>query len=659
LTLAAPRESCLSSNDFVKLRSSELGVGMAISAGKILDYLRENDHIKELFPGPYRSRHLLQDLFEPLPERLRGVSTILVDEVQDLTQVETLLLLNVVARIGIDSDVMPRLVLAGDESQTVRPTDFRWSWLKYLVTAVFGSSIQIEDTVLEQNLRSPSQIAKFVEATRAQYARFYKEDRPAGMISTEYNESLMGRLVYCCTKNEMEWARLVEIFNHIPRSSLIYPGFTIPDELTMGDSDLANLATAEEIKGMDFDTVGLVDAGMRQEYLEVLMSSKELKPSVNVFGRTLADQYRVAASRASEKLILIDRNGNDRFDAILKLCRERNEVDVELERVSIEELVQILEEDTDQESLIRSMIDDVKRIIDDDSDRAISKVRSIKKQFDVLKRSAPVSQELTDEVNRISGVVALVGLLTDAESEAMSRSVLEKEARACLGRVRLGEAFEAVFKLATVRADNWSSEKNLEALVKGGERLREVERDLPEVFRLHEKKLLKWMDSLKGSELPRDDMNRAMRVLAAGEQLSGFLSGHKYLPNLLQKTSLDWADQASRSNKALDALRILERLQDRDHIREANCHVSLGQYDKASTSFEAGGDTERAIEAARNVPDIERALILAQEVSSPQLKTLNWLSDARELFESKEIRGAENLTKVESELLLDWAKKAK
>jgi len=305
------------------------------------------------------------------------------------------------------------------------------------------------------------------------------------------------------------------------------------------------------------------------------------------------------------------------------------------------------------------MIDDVKRIIDDDSDRAISKVRSIKKQFDVLKRSAPVSQELTDEVNRISGVVALVGLLTDAESEAMSRSVLEKEARACLGRVRLGEAFEAVFKLATVRADNWSSEKNLEALVKGGERLREVERDLPEVFRLHEKKLLKWMDSLKGSELPRDDMNRAMRVLAAGEQLSGFLSGHKYLPNLLQKTSLDWADQASRSNKALDALRILERLQDRDHIREANCHVSLGQYDKASTSFEAGGDTERAIEAARNVPDIERALILAQEVSSPQLKTLNWLSDARELFESKEIRGAENLTKVESELLLDWAKKAK
>jgi len=658
LTLAATSESCLSSNDFVKLRSNELGEGMAISAGKILDHLRKNNHIDELFPGPSRSRRLLQDVFEPPTERLRGVSTVLVDEVQDLTQVETLLLLNVVARIGTDSGVMPRLVLAGDESQTVRPTDFRWSWLKNLVTAVFSSSIEIEDTALEQNLRSPYQIAKFVEATRAQYALFNKEDRPAGMSYTECNESLMGRLVYCCTKNEKEWARVVEIFNRIPRSSLIYPGFTIPDELTMGGSDLAKLATAAEIKGMDFDTVGLVDAGMRQEDLEVLMSSRELNPFVDVFGRTLADQYRVAASRASEKLILIDRNGNDRFDAILKLCRQRNEIDVDLERVSIGELVQILEEDTDQESLIRAMIDDVKRIIDDQPHRAILNVRSIKKQFEILMRSAPVPPELTYEVNRISGVVALVGLLTDTESETVSRRALEKEARSCLGQVDLGEAFEAVIQLATTKADNWSSERNLEALVKGGEKLTEVERDLPEVFRLHEKKLLKWMDSLEGSELPQD-MNRAMRALTAGEQLAGFLSGHKYLPNLLQKMSLDWADQAIATNKAADALKILERLSERDHIREARCHVALVQHGKASASFEAGGDIEKAIEEARNVPDVERALLLAQQADSSQLNTLRWLDEARELFESKSLRGAESLSKAESELLLDWAKKAK
>jgi hypothetical protein len=61
---------------------------------------------------------------------------------------------------------------------------------------------------------------------------------------------------------------------------------------------------------------------------------------------------------------------------------------------------------------------------------------------------------------------------------------------------------------------------------------------------------------------------------------------------------------------------------------------------------------------ARQVPDIDRALKLAKDVDSPLLKTLEWLNDAKLLFESKSVRGAGQLTKQEGSALANWAAKS-
>ena len=61
---------------------------------------------------------------------------------------------------------------------------------------------------------------------------------------------------------------------------------------------------------------------------------------------------------------------------------------------------------------------------------------------------------------------------------------------------------------------------------------------------------------------------------------------------------------------------------------------------------------------ARQVPDIERALKLAKDVDSPLLKTLEWLNDAKLLFENKSVRGAGKLTKQEGSALANWAAKS-
>ena len=646
----------LSNEEFVTMRRDDLGQEMAKTAGRILEWVSEKNYLMELFPGPTKAHRLICDIHEPPTERLLNVGTVLIDEIQDLTQIEVLFLLNLIARIGTDSGIMPRVMLAGDESQTVRPTDFQWSWLKDLLTTVFGKDVEFEDTALDQNLRSPPQIAKFVEATRAQYSKFDKEDRPSGISYTEMNDDLKGRLMYCAVDTPAEWNQLVEIFGKIPRSRLVYPGFTVPIELEKLTIDKSRLVTADDVKGLDFDVVGVIDAGFRQEELGKLLERKVDSPFVSVFGRTLADQYRVAASRASEKLVLIDRDGRNCFDQVAALCKSRNNLDLDLEQVTVSQLAQILEEDLDQESLIRSLIDDVKRTIDDQPERALLVSRSISKQFETLERLSLIPEDLRYEVFRIRGVVALVGLLRGLGKDASARENLVREAENALSQVNLGAVFESVQKLATL-TESWSSETYIEVLLEGVQRLSEVERELPEVRRWHTNKIVAWMDDLEKAPRPNDD-GPTIRVIDTATILANVLTKeYDYLEGLVQKTCVRWADQALGDRKPKTALKILEKLTIRDHNREADCYLKDGQLVSASESFELAGNIEAAISATRQIPDIERALELARRTNSDDLPTLEWLNDAKALFDNRSTRSVGNLTDAESETLIDWAKR--
>ena len=643
---------CLDVETFKKLRSESLGKNMADSAANVLEYLKGQNQIGELFPGPTKSRRLIADINEPPTERLANVGTVLVDEVQDLTLAESLLILNVAARIGVSSGVLPRMVFAGDESQTVRPTDFKWAALKNLITSVLGELAVMDDVGLEQNLRSPAQIAQFVEATRSQYALFEKGDRPAGITYTEVNESLSGRLVYCSLKDEKEWSELTDIFAKLSRARMVYPGFTAPEELLEKSSENSSIVTSSEVKGLDFDVVALIDAGSKQLQLRQLLEKRVDEPYAEVFGRTMADQYRVAASRASEKLILLDRDGEDHYEEIVRLCDDRKGLSVDLERVDIDQLTHVLEENLDQESLIRSLIQDVKRIIDDQPERAILRVRSIQKQFESFEKLNTVPNDLRFEVVRLRGVSALVGVLRGVEIPSAPLDQLLSEARNTLNQIDLGKAYESVQKLAESK-ESWSADNYLDLLIEGVENLEQIEKELPEVRRWHTGKLVTWLDQLRNNDCPTEEV-RAKKVLATASKMIQILSKeYGHLVSVDQIVTKKWIDSLVElpSPKWRFALGLLESLESREYAREGDCHAALLSFKEAAEAYELAGEPAKALQSARSIPDIDLSIRIARDSGLPELSTLSWLKGLDSSIAEHSVANLGDLTKAEKDQL--------
>jgi hypothetical protein len=544
------------------------------------------------------------------------------------------------------------MVFAGDESQTVRPTDFKWAALKNLITSVLGELAVMDDVGLEQNLRSPAQIAQFVEATRSQYALFEKGDRPAGITYTEVNESLSGRLVYCSLKDEKEWTELTDIFAKLSRARMVYPGFTAPEELFEQSSENSSIVTSSEVKGLDFDVVALIDAGSKQLQLRQLLEKRVDEPYAEVFGRTMADQYRVAASRASEKLILLDRDGEDHYEEIVRLCDDRKGLSVDLERVDIDQLKHVLEENLDQESLIRSLIQDVKRIIDDQPERAILRVRSIQKQFESFEKLNTVPNDLRFEVVRLRGVSALVGVLRGVEIPSAPLDQLLSEARNTLNQIDLGKAYESVQKLAESK-ESWSADNYLDLLIEGVENLEQIEKELPEVRRWHTGKLVAWLDQLRKNDCPTEEV-RAKKVLATASRMIQILSKeYGHLVSVDQIVAKKWIDSLVElpSPKWRFALGLLESLETREYAREGDCHAALLSFKEAAEAYELAGEPAKALQSARSIPDIDLSIRIAKDSGLPALSTLSWLKGLESSIAEHSVANLGDLTKAEKDQL--------
>ena len=192
-------------------------------------------------------------------------------------------------------------------------------------------------------------------------------------------------------------------------------------------------------------------------------------------------------------------------------------------------------------------------------------------------------------------------------------------------------------------------------MLRGAEIFSRVEIELPEVNSAYSKKLTYWFDDLAKKDALVDE-KQTFRVLDDTTKFVESLSKpYPYMAKQIEQVRLNWAKQYSDKKKFETAIKILEQLQNRDHNLEAKCYLESGKPALASKSYELGGDIEQAILCARQVPDIDRALKLAKDSDSPSLKTLEWLNDAKLLFENKSVRGAGELTKEEGKALSNWA----
>lgn len=642
----------LSGDDYRAARGPTIGDDAADRAYAIAQHLQGKRCLDLLFPGPFHARNLILPVAEPPPPRFDGVTSVLVDEVQDLTQVEAMLVLTLAARIGAASGTMPSLVLAGDEAQTVRPTDFKWGWFGDLLEAVLGKRLAARtDHPLSANLRSPRAIASVIESTRSQYRLFDKSDRPSGLTYTDVDEKVVGRVLYCRATAVEDWRTLVEFFNSSPSAQLVYPGYRVPPEMSGHDS---NIVTSDQVKGLDYGLVGVLDAGQRQSELLSLAEQTEANPLLALWGRTLADQFRVAVSRATDTLIFLDRGDDDHTALIRDLCgTEAYDV---LEEMAPADLLHSFNDDVEPADLLAAQIEEARRVLDDDPEWALRRIRSAHRLLEQAARSDVVIDDLIAEAGRVRGIAAaLVVLRRGIHLEPAVRTQHVEEATKWLDRAGSGELYELIQRLGTALLDHPVSEAGVATVLEATRRHHEVLQELPELEGPTRTTLLRWTRAIPAPERPTSAARVDAVLDAVKEVASTFEDRNPELHGEFEQLVESYAEHAETTGNVERALALYRRADTVDPLVEARCLVALERWDEAAEIFGRAGMAAEELRCVRQIPDFHRAAGLAESVDLGVANKMRWALSLSETLTSEALDVGVPLTDAEHDTLVECA----
>ena len=147
-----------------------------------------DDAVERFFPELVLAWKAVNALREGKPA-FPAFDCLALDEAQDLTPIESMVLVELAA-----SRRRATVLIAGDEAQTVRPTDFDWGWFQDLLHARLASPQEFR---LPTNLRSPRPIARLVNAVWDLYVVVSKQDRPGGAHEADIEEETGDQIVLC------------------------------------------------------------------------------------------------------------------------------------------------------------------------------------------------------------------------------------------------------------------------------------------------------------------------------------------------------------------------------------------------------------------------------------------------------------------------------
>ncbi len=604
-----------------EMRERAIGRVAAESVIEVCETLRRRDS------RPLEQRFFLElDLAWQAVQQIRShgpgpfadFDCVALDEAQDLTPIEALAVVELAAALGGRT----HLLAAGDEAQTVRPTDFEWGWFQDLIHYRIGSPMEFN---LQTNLRSPRRIATLVNRVWDLYGALAKSDRPSGFGSAEIDDNIGDQVILCTAKAGPELEHLLEVFSGREGMALIAMGEELPEYVPERLRD--HVLTTFEAKGLDFQSVCVLEAG---RWLDRVYTSRERGRGLELddLGKRLAiDQLRVALSRPSERLYWLDVNPNDRA-----LTRTRDMLDFgggPVYPVVADVLLKSLEEEAlDIEERVRLCESDARQFLEVKPALAWSRAR----QAVALLGDAASKFSVTDVDARNSAHMTLCQVAftlafrrVNLPSE-LGRADLFGEASRSARLAHKSDLAEIIDRIGAYERD-YSNEK-VGALVRLAAALVRRPGDAePWLLMELQTRAASWIATLE------DVMDRVPDQLLL-DVVPGLYS--MFLPADANARTARLRDKAIRSlmraKASRDALAILRQLPEPRPKLLAECLEGLGEYEAAALEYLNAGAPPDALRCYRSIPDFGKALRLLDSVGEhPARASLLWLQRMRDL----------------------------
>lgn len=559
-----------------------------------------------------------------IPAALLSFDCIAVDECQDLTPMESMVLVELAARINQGRKGNIPFLLAGDEAQTVRPTDFEWGWLSDLLHFRVGTP---SDFKLSANLRSPKRIAQLVNRVWDLYSHVQKQDRPSGTGYAHIEDDATDQILYCTAAPGAELDRLFADLAGREGLALVSVEDSVPEFVP--EAVRPAVLSVREAKGLDFHSVCIIDAGKQLE--RIIKEQQRLHSGSDIEDlrkRLAIDQLRVALSRPTERLIWLDVNPSERvLQHSMRFLDERDS-DAGVPSVVPEALLKNLaEEELDLEERVQRCQADARQYLNVRPEMAWSRARQAVSLLGnagatVAVRDASVRQAANMTLAEICFALAVRGVKMPPE---LGRPDLFSDARlaaAAAGKPRLSFIVNAVGNTQrAVGADRLQALANMaESFTRGKDELE------PWVLVEIGPRMQQWVDDLEAGLFNGNNAAILYPLMPGFYDAIGLPDRNARVARLKQKTI-----QLLIRDKQWRPALTLAREDDQPKL-EAQCHEGLEDFKSAGDCHRRAGDLKEALRCYRTVPDFDASLELIRELKDhPAAESLEWLARMRDL----------------------------
>ena len=294
----------LEESTYSKMRGNDNAIG-AKAARSVLKVVRAINErtIRQVFPELVAAGKAHDALRSgKLPDGFETFDRIVIDELQDLTLIETSTIIEMCKLMGRKAaGRRPHLLMAGDAGQTVQATAFSWT----RTTAAIRENLQEPKSYdLDEHVRCPHGIATVVDRAAGLYTSIEKDRRPTKQHKQAGGEHVDAQLVYVPIDSQAEAERVIERVAETDGTAVITAGATRPRWLP---AKLHNtVLTPHEAKGLEYQNVCVIGAGQALQELKLRRQEGTGKGIEQEILRNGIDHLRVGLSRATETLALID-----------------------------------------------------------------------------------------------------------------------------------------------------------------------------------------------------------------------------------------------------------------------------------------------------------------------------------------------------------------